>query len=267
MNGLTAPCRSLPDFIIIGALKCGTTSLYTYINEHPCSLPALKKETHFFSEQFHRGLTWYRRNFPLEIEKRLKQSLHGNNCVTGESTPRYLVISEMPKRIFRALPDVKLIVMLRNPVDRAYSHYQQLFRIGKEHLTFEQALEKDAERQAGIYDSLPNPIDGGQYSHLFHTYLYNGHYAELILPWLQYFPIEQFLFIQSERLFENPDNVLQEVFQFLGVPKWHLPDYKTYAKGSYSSKLSLEMRARLGEYFAPYNAQLQQITGVSFPWE
>ncbi|WP_159790882.1 sulfotransferase family protein [Sodalinema gerasimenkoae] len=105
------------DFIILGAQKAGTSSLYAYMAQHPDIVPALRKEVEFWSWKFYRGLDWYFAHFP--------QIPEGSHLQTGEACPGYLDFYETAERLRETLPHVKLIVLLRNPVDRAISHYLQ----------------------------------------------------------------------------------------------------------------------------------------------
>src|SRR5947208_4822180 len=121
--GVTAPIRLLPDFLVIGAQRGGTTSLYHYLQAHPCIKLANTKDTHFFDKKYNKGLTWYRGHFPIWLEKAYAQQVRRQTFVMGEASPSYLFHPHVPKRVKQALPHVKLIVLLRNPVDRAYSQY------------------------------------------------------------------------------------------------------------------------------------------------
>ena len=141
----TSFMRSLPDFIVIGAAKSGTTSLYEMICRHPRVLPAARKEINYFDDprMHERGALWYRRHFPTALEKRLPRAK-----LTGEATPSYFPHPAAPARAARAVPRAKLILALRNPVDRAYSHYNMRLRRGRESMTFEDALEYEEGRTA-----------------------------------------------------------------------------------------------------------------------
>ena len=135
-RAVTSPIRLLPDFLIIGTQRGGTTSLYHYLQAHPCIRPASTKEVHFFDTKFHKGLAWYRGHFPTRIEQSSVNRLHGHSLMTGEATALYLFHPHAPKRVAKALPFVKLIVLLRNPVDRALSHYYHAIKHGYETLSF-----------------------------------------------------------------------------------------------------------------------------------
>jgi hypothetical protein len=145
--------RLLPDFVIIGAAKAGTTSLYGWLSKHPYVAPASQKEVHYFDYNSYRGLDWYRQHFPLERERAEFASEHGRPFVTGEASPSYISHDWAPQRAARALPGAKLLVMLRNPIDRAYSQYQMSRREREEPL--ESFIEAVDRRQQGWSRSSP----------------------------------------------------------------------------------------------------------------
>ncbi len=173
----TAKLYVLPDMIIIGAMKCGTTSLFRYLAEHPDFFPPMTKEIHFFDSKYDQGLDWYRRRFPTKI-KRLTCRLRGRRIITGEASPYYMFHPHAMRRIASILPTVKLIVLLRNPVDRAYSHYHYEVKHGREQLTFEEAIDAEPGRLAGELDKMLQ--DEGYFSVHYgrHAYLRRGIYVE-----------------------------------------------------------------------------------------
>lgn len=132
-----------PDFLIIGAQKGGTTSLYTYLCQHPRVVGASRIEVHFFDLAYDKGWWWYRSHFPVHVFRR------GERIVTGEASPYYIFHPLVPERVRKDLPNVKLVAILRNPVDRAYSHYQHVRRNGREPLSFEEAIEREPPRTEG----------------------------------------------------------------------------------------------------------------------
>ena len=140
---VTSPWRTWPDFVIIGAQKSGTTSLYDFIVKHPAIESAAKKELHYFSWFYACGDKWYRSNFPTNLSSSRFYKDVGQKLLTGEASPTYLFYPMVPGRMVKALPNVKLIVILRNPVDRAYSHYNHNIRHKHETLSFEKALERE----------------------------------------------------------------------------------------------------------------------------
>jgi hypothetical protein len=130
--------RVLPDFIIIGGQRCGTTALFNLLGQHPCVETSHPKEVHYFDLQYARPLNWYRQHFPTMMSMRAR-ALRGRRVVSGEPSPYYLFHPRVPERL-HDLPGTRLIALLRNPVDRAYSHYQHEVRLGVETLPFEDAI-------------------------------------------------------------------------------------------------------------------------------
>ena len=142
---LTSPFRVLPDFVIIGAHKSGTTSLYDFITQHPSIESASEKEPCYFSTKYKFGSLWYRSNFPTELSKYLLAKKDGK-FYTGEATTSYLFHPSSAYRMKKMLPNIKLIVILRNPVDRAYSNYNYSVKYNKETLSFMKGIELEEER-------------------------------------------------------------------------------------------------------------------------
>src|SRR5712691_894851 len=144
-RGLTAPVRLLPDFLLIGTQRGGTTSLCHYLRAHPCITTATISDTHFFDKKYSRGLAWYRGHFPTHVEKYYAQRLRERAFVIGEACSSYLFYPHTSKRVASILPRVKLIILLRNPVDRAYSQYYHALELGHETLSFEEAIRREEE--------------------------------------------------------------------------------------------------------------------------
>ncbi len=245
----TAASRALPDWLIIGTQKGGTTSLYAELCQHPAVGPAFRKEPHFFDERWHRGVAWYRANFP---RRAASQS-------TGEASPIYLFDPQVPARVQQVVPDVRLIVMLRDPVDRAWSHYHHERRRGHEHLTFEEAIDAEPVR-------LAEPGSQGDYHHRHHSYLARGRYAEQLERWLRLFPMERLHIIRSEDYYADPDTTYSEVLRFLGLPFHQLAQRKKLNVGRYRDRMSPAMRGRLNAYFKPHNEALYTLLNRDMQW-
>jgi hypothetical protein len=145
----------LPDFLIIGAQKSGTSSLYNYLTQHPDVCPALVKEIRYFNKYFSKGTNWYRGHFPSSLYISYVNKISGRDMITGDGTPSYLSDPYVPRRVFEVIPQVKLIVLLRNPVDRAYSHYQHRFRANREVSSFEEVIKVDKEKLKDGWENLP----------------------------------------------------------------------------------------------------------------
>lgn len=265
-RGITSPIRLLPDFIIIGGKKCGTSSLYNYLVEHPNVAAAFRKEVHFFDNRAGRdGTLRYRAYFPTSVYKRHVKRNRGLDLLTGEATPYYLFYPLAPARVRKTVPNVKLIALLRNPVDRAYSHYHHEVRNGTETLSFEEAIEREAERLSGEWER----IDHGAYDSLSHrrySYLSRGIYVDQLRNWRACFPEEQLLILRSEDLFADTSGILERAAGFLGLPAMEREDRRRVNKGAYTETMDEGTRGYLVDYFRPHNEHLYEYLGRDFGW-
>jgi hypothetical protein len=256
---LTASLRGFPSLLIIGAQKSGTTSLFHYLAQHPRVLAPLGKEIHYFDLNYGRGVNWYRRHFPY------RQRL-GDGKLTLDASPYYLIHPQVPARAAQLLPEAKLIAVLRNPVDRALSHYQHEVRYGRERLSFADALDQEPERLAGEEERLRSDPEYYSFNHRHFSYLRRGLYHEQLLRWTQHFPREQLLVLQSERLFRDPVGATAAVYRFLGLDSHRLKRYRPFLVGNYDPGLPPELRVRLASYFEPHNRELYRWLGEEFDW-
>lgn len=265
LRSVMGPMRLLPDFIIIGAQKCGTTTLYNILSEHPNILPASKKEVHFFDGRYAKGMNWYRGHFPLKMSRdRLAEALR-QPVLTGEASPLYLFHPHAADRIKSALPRAKLIAIFRNPVDRAYSHYQREWRGGFETLSFEDALAREDERLAGERDKMIADGLNRSYNYAHYSYMARGRYAEQLRHWFDLFPRDQFLILKNEDLARETQVTFDRVYKFLGIPTWHPKEHTRHNTATYD-KMNPDTRARLVEYFKPHNRALSDLLGMEFDW-
>jgi hypothetical protein len=185
--------------------------------------------------------------------------------ISGDDSPYYIYHPLVPGRIRQDLPDVKMIALLRNPVDRAYSHYHHEVRRGREDLSFEDALKKEEERLEGEVERME--ADPGYVSvhHQRHSYMSRGRYAEQLRKWFDVFPMDRFLILQSEAMFRQPQAVFDQVLAFLDLPPMQLPDYDVFNPGSYS-QMGEDTRRSLAEHFSPHNEELFNLIGKQFDW-
>ena len=259
---LTSPIRRMPDFLIIGAQKCGTTSLFDFLIQHPNIGKPHKKEISYFSYKYFRGTNWYKSFFPIFLP-----GFTQNFSLTGEATTEYICYPKSAQRIAKTIPKIKLIVLLRNPVDRAYSHYHHTKRVGKEHLSFEEAITKEKER---VDWCLQNILDDENYYHEnyhFYTYLSRGVYVDQIKHWLYLFDRKQFLFLKSEDLFSHPSKTFKQVLNFLELPIWEPKQYQKLNYNSYQNMIDSQTREKLVDYFKPHNEKLYQLLDMNFGWD
>jgi Sulfotransferase domain len=189
---------AMPDFLIIGTMRGGTTSLYNYLLTHPQIAAATRKEIHFFDKNFDRGIAWYQAQFPSLLQGDMAETRQGQRVLTGEASPRYLFHPQAPARAALVVPNTKLIVLLRNPVDRAYSHYHFHVARGRQTLSFEDALAQEEARTRDEEQRLA--ADAHYFSPICwrFTYLARGIYVDQLQRWMNYFPQEQFFIIKSE---------------------------------------------------------------------
>ncbi len=247
-----------PHFMILGTQKGGTNSLYNYLCQHPQIIPAVQKEIHFFSLHYQKGIDWYHTQFPTSAD--------GNLLWTGEGTPYYLFHPGVPERVYQHFPHMKFIVLLRNPVDRAISHYYWEVNLGYEILSLEEAITQEPERLQGELEKLLADENYYSYNHQHYSYLSRGIYQEQLQNWMNLFSREQFLILKSEDFLSQCSERVNQVFEFLGLPAYQLPNYKKYNVGAYP-EVSPQIRQHLTEYFQPYNDKLVEFLGQEFSWQ
>jgi tetratricopeptide (TPR) repeat protein len=243
-----------PNFIIIGTIKGGTSSLYNYISTHPQVLPAIQKEVHFFDTHFNKGIDWYLAHFPaIPTDK---------NFLTGEASPNYMYFEKGAKRLFNYFPKTQLIVILRNPIDRVVSHYYMAKRQGQEERTLEEVIAKE---QAILKKIENNPKANVKLLEPARGYLSFSLYLYFLKKWIKLFPKEQFLILQSEDMYEQPEETMKQVFDFLELPDYQINQYRKYCPGSYSP-IDESTRQTLSELFQPHNQRLEKYLGRKFNW-
>jgi hypothetical protein len=263
---LTSSLRVLPDFIIIGAQRSGSTSLYNYLIEHPDILPGLMKEVHFFDNYYHKGVNWYRSFFPLSASIQYLERAHQRRFITGEATPYYLYYPHAPRRIKACCPNVKLIALLRNPVERAYSHYHHEVRLGIEELPFAEAIEREKSDVPRETAKILEDENYRSFSHQNYSYISRGIYIEQLEAWNKYFSREKMLVLKSEELFSNPDLILDRTYEFLGISKKTPTDFQVHNSLDYKD-IEPELYEALTDYFEPYNHRLYQFLDLNLDWE
>jgi hypothetical protein len=254
---------ALPDFVVIGAPRCGTSQFYGLLTRHPNVERAAIKEVHFFDRptRFDKRTEWYRLCFPPPKWK------NGRRSITGEATPSYLSDPLVPERMAKVIPQARLIVLLRNPVDRAYSHYHLLARRGSLISSFEEVIEAE---QAWLLDEKNKPSKHERRSSASHgppsKLLITGIYMDHLLRWRRFFSDEQMLVLKSENFFQHTADTLKLVQDFLGLPYWNLDLQRRRTKARYKP-MSPATRRRLEEYFEPHNQRLYEHLGVDFGWQ
>lgn len=263
---LTHSARMLPSFLIVGAQRCGTTSLYKALSLHPAVLPAfLHKGVHYFDTGYPNGPAWYRGHFPLQANARWARRQAGVPPITGESSPYYMFHPLAVERIARDLPGVRLIALLRDPVERAYSAHAHELARGFETEPFERALELEAGRLAGEEERIVADPAYASHSHQHHAYLARGDYATQLERLRRWVGEERLHVVDSHRLFTDPEPVYQAVLDFLGLPR-----VETVPIARHNSRPRAAMpgslRARLEEHFRPRDERLVPWLGDVPSW-
>lgn len=241
-RGAEGELGALPDFIVIGAPKCGTTFFYHLLTKHPYVEPAAFKELQYFDLLFEEGTEWYRQCFP---PPKLK---NGRRTITGEGTPGYLFHPHVPERMAKVIPRARLIALLRNPVDRTYSAYHHGARYREQPRTFEETVEAafDAPDQGFLSKSI---------------------YVDHLMRWSRYFGNDQMLVLKSEDFSERTRETLKLALDFLDLPDWEPEAWELrdrVNKGGYKQQMDPAIRRQLEEYFEPHNQRLYEYLGVDF---
>lgn len=254
----TANSRSLPDFIIVGTQKGGTSSLFYYLSQHPQVTPAIQKEIHYFDNAYEKGERWYKARFPV-LKKNGAQKV-----ITGEASPYYIFHPYAVKRIARDVPNAKLIVLLRNPVERAYSHYQMATRKGMETLSFEEAVEIEESRLKPEIEMLDADESYRSYVHQSFSYVARGFYADQLERLFKHVSRENVLILNSEAFFSNPQHACDKAFTLLGVSPFILRNAKAVNFSTYPR--DIPRRERLRALYESHNKRLYELLGVEFDW-
>ncbi|MBI4816027.1 MAG: sulfotransferase domain-containing protein [Deltaproteobacteria bacterium] len=260
----TANVRVLPDFLVLGAMKAGTTSLFQWLEEHPSVAEAEVKEPHYFTLYWDKGERWYRAHFPTEVEMGARRVVRGR-VLTGEATPYTLFHPLAPERVRRTVPTAKLIALLRDPVTRAWSHYRHERRHGREPLGFLEAIEAEPSRLSGEEDRILRDPRYVSDAHQRHSYVARGRYAEQLARWFRWFGPGQVLCVRSEDLFEEPARVWRQVLDFLELP--HEPIKSATNRGAGGGeRLDHGVAQQVAARFRDENQKLEELLKRSMDW-
>ena len=250
----TSAARPLPDFLILGAQKAGTTALYAYLRWHPGITGPSFKEVSFFDRHYAKGERWYRAHLPIT-----------RRALVGEASPSYLFHPLAPERVKQIVPSARLIALLRDPVERAFSHYQHEVAFGREKLSFDDAIAREDERMQGEVERMVR--DPTYFSHAWwnYTYVSRGRYAEQLERWYASFPRDQLLVLLTDELAEDTPGTYRRVLEFLGAELHDLDEYPRIFDRDYADMSPLT-RARLQEEFAEPNRRLAALLERELPW-
>jgi hypothetical protein len=265
----TSDRRPLPDFLVIGTKRGGTTSLWRYLIQHPL-VPRLfpawnTKTSHYFEENYGRGEAWYRSHFPTVRQRTALERRHGAPARAGEAAPLYMFHPLGAERVAAVLPRARIVVLLRDPVERAYSHWKERRGEGVEPLDFAAALAAESSRTAG--ERAKMIVDPWYFSTEFDWYAYRqrGCYLEHLEPWLDRFDSAQLLFVPSESFYRSPADTYARVLEHIGLPPHDLPKYDVFNDRP-SEGMDPAVRAELTEFYRPHNEALADRLGLTLDW-
>lgn len=267
INRPTAGLRMLPDVLLVGASRCGTTSLHRALLTHPAMVPPVwRKGVHYFDVNYGRGRAWYRSHFPLRALAERRAADVPGGPLGFESAGYYMHHPAAPERIAETLPGVRLVVMLRDPVERAFSAFKHEHARGFEPVSvFEEALELEPERLRGEVERLRNDVDYVSRAHRHQSYVDRGQYAEQVQVLFDRFGRDRVHVLFSEDFFATPEPVYERLLEFLRLPIVHAPAYEQH-NARRSSAMSEATRDRLTRHFEPHDQALADLLGEVPPW-
>ncbi len=266
----TSATRPAPDFLVIGSKRGGTTSMFNYLLMHPGVLGLYpqsrgKKSTDYFFKEQHRGERWYRSHFHSSAYRRVLERRLGHAPIGGEASPYYMYDPRIARLAARLNPDIRAVALLRNPVERAWSHHQERVVEGVEPLSFAEALDAEGDRTSGELERMM--ADPSYYSsaHDWYSYRDRGLYLPQLQNWTASFGADQLLVLSSEEMYADVQGTFTRVCDFLGVPPVELPSTRTFNKRT-KDAMPDRLRDELAEFYAPANRELETYLGRSLGW-
>ncbi len=263
---LTARFRMTPSLLIVGAQRCGTTSMYKDLTQHPAIMPAvMQKGIHYFDTGYDHSSSWYTAHFPLRRTAAKLEKVIGVAPITGESSPYYLYHPLAAGRIAKDLPEARLLVLVRDPVERAYSAHAHETARKYEAESFERALELEPERIAGEEERLIADPSYHSFEHQHHSYLARGRYAEQLERLAAAVGRDRIHVVDSGRFFAEPETVYDGIIDFFGLPAWRRPEFKQH-NARPRMDMAPGLRQKLEEHFQPWDEKLTDWLGQPPSW-
>lgn len=265
LGALTASVRVQPDFIVIGAQRGGTTSLFRALEQHRQVIrPTLNKGINYFDLNYHCGPSWYAGHFPLArtVRRRVPE---GEPRAVFEASGYYLFHPAAPERIARDLPHVRIVAMLRDPVERAFSAWKHEHARGFDDETFERALVRESERTAGEVDKMLADPRYESHAHRHYSYGARSDYVPQLREYYQRFPAEQIHVMYSESFFAEPEAEFKDLTDFLEVDHISgiLFDQHNARRSGAMPEAAREM---LTERYRDQADELEALVGRRPPW-
>ena len=260
--------RPPPDFVIVGAQRCGTTSLFRALNKHPAMMPNVinAKGIHYFDTSYHNDLAWYLAHFPSRAERDSHAASVGHKAIAGEASPYYLYHPAGAERMAQAIPDAKIIVLLRDPVKRAISHHLHMVFEGHESIEdLDQALDMESTRLEGIEERLMSDPSYVSRPHQHYSYMARGHYAQQLEKLYTHFDRKNVLVMTTDKLISDSQPSLSAIQSFIGLePDPSIELEKRNASSKFEPRP--ETIQRLTDEFAKSNERLAKVVDVEIPW-
>lgn len=261
----TASRRVLPDMLIVGGQRCGTTTLFKALAQHRAFLgPTLRKGVHYFDLHPDQPLDWYRAHFPMRGAIENLQRSGDGRVVVGESSPYYLWHPLTAGRIARALPGVRVIALLRDPVERAYSAHAHELARGFETEPFELALALESERLDGAEKRLRSGGVTRSLAHQHQAYVQRGEYVDQLLRMERAVGREQMLVLDSADFWSTPERDWPEVTAFLGLADQEVAFERHNVRSR--APMSGDLQTQLDAHYAPFDERLAQWWGRTPSW-
>jgi len=273
----TSPLRVLPECAVIGTGKGGTTALHYYLGQHPCIGSSAYDELGFFNENYHLGINWYKSLFPTKFTRDKIIKKHGK-FLTYDVTPQYLREPYVAKRMFQTFPKMKLIVLLRNPIDKSYSHHimgknsntlnnnPEWEGIDNKQVSFEDIVNRDIEF-ISKYEKKNGELNDNYFRNVItKTNLARGFYAQFLRKWFDVYDRKQFLILSSSELANSTQKTLNKIFNFLEIPEYDIPDITKINTQKYEP-MKKQTREILIQFFKKYNNELYELIDRRFDWD
>ncbi|GLQ87929.1 hypothetical protein GCM10007898_14970 [Dyella flagellata] len=265
----TRRLRTLPDVLVIGVSKAGTSTIAAYLAQHPDFHPPLYKEPHYFDLHPQENVEWYRAQFPLRMHRWLAKKAFKRPFVSGDFTPSYYLLPHAPERTRRELGSPKIILSLRNPIDRAYSHYKDSRSIGYEIMDrFQDALKAEPTRLRGELEKMEKDPNYCSKALLSFGYKTRGIYIRYIQHWRRWYPDSDMLILNFDEWIKQPDDAYAKICDFLGIRRWALGRYAAYNVNEHAfPEIPSDVRRELAAFFEPHNQALYEYLKTDFCWQ
>ena len=258
---LTEHSRPGPDFLLVGGQRCGTTSLFRALEQHPDLVrPRFNKGINYFDLNFDRGERWYRAHFPMA-----RDGSAASRKLAFEASGYYMFHPLAPGRIAEALPHVKIVAMLRNPVERAYSAWKHETARGFDTLGFEEAIEQEAARIAGERERMLSDPGYHSYAYRHYAYVSRGHYASQLREFTSRLSGDQLHIVYSEDFFANPEAEFARLTDFLGVARASQTVFDRH-NARPGAPMPGHSRQTLTQTYAREADELELLVGSRPPW-